>query len=157
MNRYFNERYSNSAAFNRNSATTETKFFATARRSLCVSTRSADDEDASPVVWTSEFSTTISVADAAGSNANETEAINATAESRSANFCKPFVPLGLSGMTLPQIERAAILETLLACEGNRCKTARKLGVSEKTIYNKIKVYKLKAELDVAFGNVEQAS
>ncbi len=156
MNRYITECYSNAVAFNRNSAATETKFLATARRSLCVSTQSTnDEEDATPIVWTSEFSTTISVAE--NTNSNGTETPDATADSRSANFRKPFVPLGLSGMTLPQIERAAILETLLACEGNRCKTARKLGVSEKTIYNKIKVYKLKAELEAAFGNVEQAS
>ncbi|MBQ9801357.1 MAG: hypothetical protein IJO40_15665 [Thermoguttaceae bacterium] len=55
--------------------------------------------------------------------------------------------LGLAGLTLPQIERAAFLETLVACNGCRRLAARKLGVSEKTMYNKIKQYKLAAELE----------
>jgi len=50
--------------------------------------------------------------------------------------------LGLAGMTLAEIERRAVIETLRACGGNRVRTARQLGVSEKTIYNKIKQYKL---------------
>ncbi len=50
-------------------------------------------------------------------------------------------------MTLPQIERLAFLETLVACNGCRRLAARKLGVSEKTMYNKIKQYKLGAELE----------
>ena len=50
-------------------------------------------------------------------------------------------------MTLPQIERLAFLETLVACNGCRRLAARKLGVSEKTMYNKIKQYKLAAELE----------
>jgi hypothetical protein len=53
---------------------------------------------------------------------------------------------GLAGLTLPQIERLAFLETLVACNGCRRLAARKLGVSEKTMYNKIKRYKLAAEL-----------
>lgn len=55
--------------------------------------------------------------------------------------------LGLAGLTLPQIERLAFLETLVACNGCRRLAARKLGVSEKTMYNKIKQYKLAAELE----------
>jgi hypothetical protein len=54
---------------------------------------------------------------------------------------------GLAGLTLPQIERLAFLETLVACNGCRRLAARKLGVSEKTMYNKIKQYKLAAELE----------
>lgn len=50
--------------------------------------------------------------------------------------------MGLAGLTLAQIERRAVIETLRACGGNRVRTARQLGVSEKTIYNKIKQYKL---------------
>jgi len=48
----------------------------------------------------------------------------------------------LAGMTLAQIERRALIETLQACGGNKAKTARQLAVSEKTIYNKIKRYNL---------------
>ncbi|MBQ9127944.1 MAG: hypothetical protein IJY15_09330 [Thermoguttaceae bacterium] len=55
--------------------------------------------------------------------------------------------LGLTGLTSPQIERLAFLETLVACNGCRRLAARKLGVSEKTMYNKIKQYKLSAELE----------
>lgn len=47
---------------------------------------------------------------------------------------------GLAGLPLSEIERRAILETLAACGGNKAKTARQLGVSEKTIYNKMKQY-----------------
>jgi len=45
------------------------------------------------------------------------------------------------GMTLAEIERHAILETLDACDGNKARAARMLGVSEKTIYNKLKQYR----------------
>ncbi|MBN1910539.1 MAG: sigma-54-dependent Fis family transcriptional regulator [Pirellulales bacterium] len=51
--------------------------------------------------------------------------------------------LGLAGLTLAEIERCAILETMQACGGNKAQTARELGVSEKTIYNKIKQYDLR--------------
>jgi len=47
----------------------------------------------------------------------------------------------LVGMTLAEIERHAILETLDACGGNKAQAARMLGVSEKTIYNKLKQYR----------------
>jgi len=49
----------------------------------------------------------------------------------------------LAGMTLAEIERRALIQTLHACKGNRVKTARQLGVSEKTVYNKIKQYNLR--------------
>lgn len=45
-------------------------------------------------------------------------------------------------MTLAEIERRALIQTLHACKGNRVKTARQLGVSEKTVYNKIKQFNL---------------
>ena len=51
--------------------------------------------------------------------------------------------MGLAGFTLAEIERSAIIETMQACGGNKAKTARKLGVSEKTVYNKIKQYNLR--------------
>lgn len=63
---------------------------------------------------------------------------------------------GLAGLTLPQIERLAFLETLVACNGCRRLAARKLGVSEKTMYNKIKQYKLAAELKNLESNVPKA-
>lgn len=51
--------------------------------------------------------------------------------------------MGLAGFTLAEIERCAIIETMQSCGGNKAKTARKLGVSEKTVYNKIKQYNLR--------------
>jgi DNA-binding NtrC family response regulator len=44
----------------------------------------------------------------------------------------------LAGKTLEEIERLAIQATLLVCSGNKAKTARMLGISEKSIYNKIR-------------------
>lgn len=44
----------------------------------------------------------------------------------------------LAGKTLDEIERLAIEQTLIACRGNKAKSARMLGISEKSIYNKIK-------------------
>ncbi len=44
----------------------------------------------------------------------------------------------LAGMTLADIEREAIRETLTECAGNKAAAARQLGISEKSIYNKMK-------------------
>jgi len=44
----------------------------------------------------------------------------------------------LAGRALADVEKQAIEQTLEQCGGNRAKAARVLGVSEKTIYNKIK-------------------
>ena len=44
----------------------------------------------------------------------------------------------LVGKTLADIERDAIIQTLEACRGNKAKTARMLGISEKSIYNKMR-------------------
>lgn len=51
--------------------------------------------------------------------------------------------LGLAGMSIAEVERRLIIETLAANGGNRSISAKQLGVSEKTIYNKAKQYKLK--------------
>ena len=48
----------------------------------------------------------------------------------------------LAGQRLDDIERRAILDTLRATGGNKAKTSRLLGVSEKTIYNKLKQYRM---------------
>ncbi len=44
----------------------------------------------------------------------------------------------LAGMKLRDIERQAIIETLALCQGNKSKAARYLGISEKSIYNKMR-------------------
>lgn len=51
-------------------------------------------------------------------------------------------PLELAGMTLDEIERLAIIQTLVACNGNKAKSARQLGISEKSIYNKMRRLKI---------------
>ena len=48
----------------------------------------------------------------------------------------------LAGKTLAQIERDAIIQTLEMLNGNKAKTARTLGISEKSIYNKMKRLKI---------------
>ena len=54
------------------------------------------------------------------------------------------VPSGyqLAGKTLEEIERDAIVATLEMLDGNKAKTARTLGISEKSIYNKMKRLKI---------------
>jgi len=46
----------------------------------------------------------------------------------------------LDGRTLAELERKAFLDTLDATNGNRAETARRLGVSEKTVYNKLRAW-----------------
>ena len=48
----------------------------------------------------------------------------------------------LAGKTLEEIERDAIVTTLEMLDGNKAKTARTLGISEKSIYNKMKRLKI---------------
>jgi transcriptional regulator with PAS, ATPase and Fis domain len=47
-----------------------------------------------------------------------------------------------AGQTLAELEQAAVRSALLANDGKRAPTAEQLGVSEKTIYNLIKRYKI---------------
>jgi two-component system response regulator AtoC len=46
--------------------------------------------------------------------------------------------------SLESIEKEAILEALVRCQGNRTKAAEELGISRKTILNKIKIYRLES-------------
>jgi DNA-binding NtrC family response regulator len=46
--------------------------------------------------------------------------------------------LGLAGLTLDDIERKAIVETLARCNGNKKAAAKMLAIDEKSIYNKMK-------------------
>jgi DNA-binding NtrC family response regulator len=48
-------------------------------------------------------------------------------------------------MPLRDVERLAILQTLDACRGNRAEAARRLGISKKGIYLKMKRLGLSAE------------
>jgi DNA-binding NtrC family response regulator len=49
------------------------------------------------------------------------------------------VPL-LIGATVGEIERELVLQTLARCNGNRTRAARVLGVSVRTLRNKIRQY-----------------
>jgi DNA-binding NtrC family response regulator len=49
------------------------------------------------------------------------------------------VPL-LIGSTVGEIERELVLQTLARCEGNRTRAARVLGMSIRTLRNKIRLY-----------------
>jgi len=46
----------------------------------------------------------------------------------------------LIGSTVGEIERELVLQTLLRCNGNRTHAARMLGLSIRTLRNKIKLY-----------------
>lgn len=50
------------------------------------------------------------------------------------------VPNGLAGLALVEIEKAALVQTLRLCRGNKAEAARRLGLSEKSVYNKLKQY-----------------
>jgi len=49
------------------------------------------------------------------------------------------VPL-LIGSTVGEIERELVLQTLVRCNGNRTHAARMLGLSIRTLRNKIRLY-----------------
>jgi DNA-binding NtrC family response regulator len=49
------------------------------------------------------------------------------------------IPL-LVGSTVTEVERELVLQTLARCEGNRTRAARVLGVSVRTLRNKIRQY-----------------
>jgi DNA-binding NtrC family response regulator len=51
-------------------------------------------------------------------------------------------PASLAGVSLNDLERKAIMDTLARTEGNREKAAKILGIGERTLYRKIKEYNL---------------
>lgn len=51
-------------------------------------------------------------------------------------------PTALAGVSLDELEKQAILETLAQTQGNREKAAKILGIGERTLYRKIKEYNL---------------
>jgi DNA-binding NtrC family response regulator len=63
-------------------------------------------------------------------------ALGATAQSLAPN---QIVPL-LIGSTVDEIERELVLQTLARCDGNRTRAARVLGLSVRTLRNKIRLY-----------------
>lgn len=51
-------------------------------------------------------------------------------------------PAGLAGVSLNELEKKAIVDTLAKTKGNREKAAKILGIGERTLYRKIKEYNL---------------
>jgi DNA-binding protein Fis len=45
-------------------------------------------------------------------------------------------------LTLGEVEKQAVIDALACSKGNRTRAAELLGVSRKTVLNKIKLYKL---------------
>jgi len=56
---------------------------------------------------------------------------------------------GLGGIPLEQVERRAILDTLRQTGGNRTKAAKVLGISDRTLRDKIHRYRQKGCLQLA--------
>ena len=46
------------------------------------------------------------------------------------------------GQTLEEVEQILILETLCACDWNKTKTAKVLNIGIRTLYRKLKKYKI---------------
>ena len=55
-----------------------------------------------------------------------------------AGVCGTVRAESLAGMPLLEVEKLAVTQTLELCSGNKAEAARRLGVSEKTIYNMLK-------------------
>jgi two-component system response regulator HydG len=51
-------------------------------------------------------------------------------------------PSDLAGVSLNELEKKAIVDTLARTEGNREKAAKILGIGERTLYRKIREYNL---------------
>ena len=63
-------------------------------------------------------------------------------ESSSMSQPIPAPPLSLAGQSLRQLEKQALIDTLEAEGGNKAMAARQLGISEKSIYNKLRRFDL---------------
>ena len=48
----------------------------------------------------------------------------------------------LAGIPLREVEKSALMQTLHACGGNKAETARRLEITEKSVYNKLKRFGL---------------
>ncbi|GLR91874.1 helix-turn-helix domain-containing protein [Bradyrhizobium iriomotense] len=67
--------------------------------------------------------------------------VHSAASASATQFLAPheIVPL-LIGATVGEIERELVLQTLARCDGNRTRAARVLGLSVRTLRNKIRIY-----------------
>ena len=67
--------------------------------------------------------------------------VHVVAPEQGAHFLAPneIVPL-LIGATVGEVERELVLQTLARCDGNRTRASRVLGLSVRTLRNKIRTY-----------------
>ncbi|KQT21170.1 MAG: helix-turn-helix domain-containing protein [Bradyrhizobium sp.] len=67
--------------------------------------------------------------------------VHVAASESAAQFLAPnqVVPL-LIGATVDEVERELVLQTLARCDGNRTRASRVLGLSVRTLRNKIRLY-----------------
>lgn len=67
--------------------------------------------------------------------------VHVAASEPGAQFLSPdqIVPL-LIGATVDEVERELVLQTLARCGGNRTRASRVLGLSVRTLRNKIRIY-----------------
>ena len=67
--------------------------------------------------------------------------VRVAASEQAAQFLAPneIVPL-LIGATVGEVERELVLQTLARCDGNRTRASRMLGLSVRTLRNKIRIY-----------------
>jgi DNA-binding NtrC family response regulator len=67
--------------------------------------------------------------------------VHVAASEQAAQFLAPneIVPL-LIGATVGEVERELVLQTLARCDGNRTRASRVLGLSVRTLRNKIRIY-----------------
>ena len=67
--------------------------------------------------------------------------VHVAAPEQGAQFLAPneIVPL-LIGATVSEVERELVLQTLARCDGNRTRASRVLGLSVRTLRNKIRIY-----------------
>jgi DNA-binding NtrC family response regulator len=69
----------------------------------------------------------------------QTETVRGRLPDQAALTPEAVIPL-LIGSTVTEIERELVLQTLARCDGNRTRAARLLGVSVRTLRNKIRQY-----------------
>ncbi len=72
-----------------------------------------------------------------------------TERTQNTNIHNPSENSHLAGIPLAQIERKAILETLRTTAGNQTKAAKALGISDRTLRDKIRRYRQQGELQLA--------
>jgi len=66
--------------------------------------------------------------------------VTVAAEKAAQSFAPSEAVSLLIGSTVGEVERALVVQTLACCDGNRTRAARVLGLSVRTLRNKIRLY-----------------